>query len=122
MFFPYHSWIDVQLEMKIRMCDTPIQGKAMFEKLSKNIQKQRFDPILDPHDKRKQLGEYPLIEWCDPRFGRMERSLSFAQKIEKCKELNLTPNSLKTYFNAHGFYLKNSLELRKTYQLKEFYD
>jgi hypothetical protein len=23
MFFPYHTWIDVQIEMKLRSCDTP---------------------------------------------------------------------------------------------------
>ena len=48
--------------------------------------------------------------------------MSFKSAIKECKELNLTRDSIKTYFNAHDFYLRNSLELRKTYQLKEFYD
>jgi hypothetical protein len=59
MFFPYHSWIDVMLEMKIRQCDTPQQANNLYKKLNESKKvKQRFDPLLDDCEDRscKTLG------------------------------------------------------------------
>jgi len=49
LFFLYHSWIDLQLEMKIRMCHNLNQGNRMYNRLTKPVRRaQRFDILLNP--------------------------------------------------------------------------
>lgn len=50
MFFAYHSWIDIQIEMKIRLCQTPAQASNLFLRLSQLSNRQQyFDPLLNPN-------------------------------------------------------------------------
>ena len=69
LFFPYHSWIDIQLEMKLRMCNYESQAKKMAKRLhSYSNREEYFDPLLNPSQKKQKFGDYPILEWCDPRF------------------------------------------------------
>ena len=29
---------------------------------------ERFDPLLNPQNKCQKLGDYPIVEWVDPKF------------------------------------------------------
>jgi hypothetical protein len=51
LFYPYHSWIDVQLEMKIRSCQDQNNANIMTRILSDQtaVRQQLFDPILNPN-------------------------------------------------------------------------
>lgn len=49
MFYPFHSWVDVQIEMKLRMCQTPAQAYKLFNFMTKMTNRQQFlDPLLNP--------------------------------------------------------------------------
>lgn len=69
MFFPYHSWIDIQLEMKIRMCHHPKEAHRMYQALNTNTyRKQNFEALINPKGNPRLFGTYPLLEWVDPKF------------------------------------------------------
>lgn len=57
MFFPYHSWIDIQLEIKIRMCNHPKEAHKMYKILnSTTYRKQNFEALINPQGKQKLYG------------------------------------------------------------------
>lgn len=63
MFFPYHSWIDIQIEMKLRMCQKDPQQAFDLEARMDAItsREQLFDPLLNPQSNKVQFGAYPII-------------------------------------------------------------
>ena len=70
LFYMFHSWIDVQVEMKLRSCNTPKQADSMNSKLTLLKRRtQLFDPILNPNKEDRSFGSYPLMEWADPVFS-----------------------------------------------------
>ena len=50
MFFPYHSWIDAMLEMKIRLCEPKGEGLNIAVYLREPIQQQTFDVLLSDYE------------------------------------------------------------------------
>lgn len=90
LFFPYHAWIDIQLEMKVRLTHNTSEAFRMLSYLTTQTQRQLyFDPILNPSGGSKPRGSYPIIEWADPRFvlevAQANPELDFDQKVKRAK-------------------------------------
>jgi hypothetical protein len=52
MFFPYHSWIDIQIEMKLRLCHTPCEANRLKYYMEHN---NALDPPTEPRHKQVQI-------------------------------------------------------------------
>jgi hypothetical protein len=126
VFFLYHSWIDAQLEMKIRMVDDYQGGQDMLRKLSEISQREQyFDPLLNPNQEQRLFGEYPIIEWSDPKFVNLvnpHENVSFQEKIKRCEAAGLTADSVKVAFPSFWFIMREDGFLRKTFDLQAFYN
>lgn len=61
MFFPYHSWIDIQLELRLRK-DRLEQSANVYNHLDKPKDASNlFDYILYDEGQVRTFGDYPII-------------------------------------------------------------
>ena len=129
VFFLYHGWIDVMLEMKIRMCDNTTEGYKMYQYLNTESNREEyFDPLLNPNQESRKYGDYPIIEWADPRYVNSDAAqrfkpdeVPFEERVKMCEDLGITASSIKVAFPAMDYYLKDSTHLRKSTDLDSFY-
>jgi hypothetical protein len=124
VFYLFHSWIDVQFEMKTRMCNNVREANMLHNQLTLLKRRaQRFDPILNPKQESKALGSYPIMEWSDPAFSMFVAGKgNFDNQIRLCEEYGIGEKSIVYYFEALGYMLRSKDEMRTSKQMKEFYD
>ena len=70
IFFLYHSWIDYQLEVKIRQLNTPPAYTQAVNELSYRRERTVYDVFNNDNDNGTYtVGNYRIPEWMNSRIG-----------------------------------------------------
>jgi hypothetical protein len=102
LFFLYHSWIDVQLEMKIRMCHDSSNAQEMNNYLAQQLGSSRLSRVFMANGGSATTinGNYFICEWINP------------QNI----------NEFYAFFNARAIVMRSPYEIRTSFYLGELYN
>jgi hypothetical protein len=114
IFFLYHSWIDFELELKIRMIRNSTNSKTEYN-YAKTYLDNRIKPssILDQVSGPGQIryGNYNIFEWANPLTR-------FAPQFNQ----PLTANDYQVAFKSRNFIINDSQSgIRRSDELTPFY-
>lgn len=133
LFWPYHSWIDAQVEIKIRRsnaagkADYDYMFKALNEEFTKafptNIEYFSLSGVFNQFDKKigsmanwqisgtspidpKSAGYYLITEWVSPGVKNSKKTLTQFEISPGCcaRDLALTKTNIRDSFNFNELY------------------